>query len=649
MNEIDLQQSPPIVSAPSRVRQVFKFIGIFLLVVLISAVVIFGASAAYVSFYNDRVYPGVYVGAYHLGGSTAEEVKKFIEDLNNRLAKEGVAFNAKSARAESSFKINAVSDSDSAGEIIAFDGAGLAKISLIVGRDGEWYEKLFFPLFLRFQKIHLFVPVTVNDSAVTEILHDNLKKLSDDPRDANILFHNWPDGQMEIIPEIAGQSFDILAIITKIKTDLSQLRFNIIELTPIYFDPAITLKDIQLITTRVSDILDYGSLSLNYIDPQTKARREWIISSRQLGEWLRVKKDDAGAVIFSLDKDLAGEYLNNLRLSVDVPARDAKFEMENGKAKEFQTSRTGLRLDLEKTYTDLSKAVEARNYHPSAVSKTVGLTVAVEEPKVQMASVNNLGIEGVLGVGVSSFVGSHVNRIKNIANAVKLLNGVLIKPGEEFSTLRFGGPFVEENGYLPELVIKGNEIKPEVGGGMCQIGTTVFRMAMNAGMDITQRRNHSLVVHYYADPVNGNPGTDATVYEPSLDMKFINDTGSYLLLQTEMDYKKQELVFTLWGRLDGRKGWYTHPEVSKWIPPGEPQEKISDTLKPGEKKCQDAYKGAVANFTYSRVTTSGVKIDREFESFYRPLQQICLMGATSTVAGGNNIDIPVKLESPLVE
>ena len=186
-----------------------------------------------------------------------------------------------------------------------------------------------------------------------------------------------------------------------------------------------------------------------------------------------------------------------------------------------------------------------------------------------------------------------------------------------------------DNGYLPEQVIKGREIKPEIGGGMCQIGTTLFRMAMNSGMDVTQRRNHSLVVSYYADPVNGNPGTDATLYEPDLDLKFINDTGRHLLLQTDIDYKKQQLVFTLWGNPDGRSGSYTHPLVSRWIPAGDQEQILVDdgALKPGEKKCQTAFRGAVASFTYTRVTPQGEKIERGFDSYYRPLPKICLVGA----------------------
>jgi vancomycin resistance protein YoaR len=175
-------------------------------------------------------------------------------------------------------------------------------------------------------------------------------------------------------------------------------------------------------------------------------------------------------------------------------------------------------------------------------------------------------------------------------------------------------------------VIKGDKIVKEVGGGMCQIGTTLFRMAMNSGMDITERRNHSLVVSYYADPVNGNPGTDATVYDQVLDLKFINDTGNYLLLETEMDTLKEELRFTLWGKSDGRSGSYTHPEVLKWIPTGPARIVETTTLAPGKKVCQGAFPGAVAKFTYTRITPTGETIERVFDSYYRALPSICTVG-----------------------
>jgi len=353
---------------------------------------------------------------------------------------------------------------------------------------------------------------------------------------------------------------------------------------------------------------------------------------------VETRRDEDNNVIFALNADKVKGYLDTtIRPHVDVGAQEAKFEMENGKVKEFIASRTGLNLNTQKTYHDVDTAFRARNYEPDSAIKTVGVTVDISEPKVKTADVNNLGITEIVGVGVSDFSGSSADRIKNLTTAVNRLNGTLIRPGEEFSTNKYAGPYDTESGFVPEKVIKGREIKKEVGGGMCQIGTTLFRMAMNTGLPITERHNHSLVVHYYEDPVNGNPGTDATLYDPNLDLKFLNETDSYMLLQTSIDYKKLQLTFTLWGKPDGRKGSYTHPTVSKWFPAGRTEEYyLTDgTLKPGVKDCQIAYKGANASFMYTRVTPQGETIEQKFDSYYRPLPSICMIGAApGTCPGG---------------
>jgi vancomycin resistance protein YoaR len=213
---------------------------------------------------------------------------------------------------------------------------------------------------------------------------------------------------------------------------------------------------------------------------------------------------------------------------------------------------------------------------------------------------------------------------------VKKLHGVLIKPGEIFSTLEHLEPFTLDAGYVPELVIKGTQLKPEIGGGLCQIGTTLFRMAMEGGMPIVERRNHSLVVQYYGDLRNGNPGTDATIFDPWPDFKFTNDTGHHVLIQTDMDEKTGELAFTLWGTSDGREASYSAPTVKRWIPHGETKFIETDKLPPGEQKCQHAFPGAEASFTYTRKLPDGTTEDRVFESYYRPLPEICLVGVAAS-------------------
>jgi len=416
---------------------------------------------------------------------------------------------------------------------------------------------------------------------------------------------------------------------------LSALELSPVTLYKKEYSPSVFSANAASIAPKLDSIFDYGDLNLSYINSQSGAKEDWNIPSSIYSSWLQVRKADNGDFVFGLGKAQVENYLETLRPLIDKPAQNARFSMQNDKVTEFQASQTGVSLDSDKTYSDLDTIFVGRNYNISGMPKTVIISVDIVNPDVEMSGISNLGVTDVLGVGISTFKDSHTNRIKNIANAVKRLNGILIKPGEEFSANKYAGPYTAENGFLPEQVIKGDTIKPEVGGGMCQIGTTLFRMAMNSGMDITERRNHSLVVSYYADPVNGNPGTDATLYEPDVDFRFMNDTGSYLLLQTAIDYQKQQLTFTLWGRSDGRKGWYTHPLVSKWIPAGDPKTVVvtDGSLKPGEEKCQGAFRGAIASFTYSRITSSSEKIDRVFQSYYRPLPKICMAGSTSTPSG----------------
>lgn len=617
---------------PKPHRRLVRVLGWGTLSVSLIILVVTVIAAVYWKVFEDKIYPGVYLSSNHLGKLSQNEAVSYFESLNNRLSKEGINLVVKKTDGtEASVHINNVLASDDSLALVEFDSQAMSKSMFQTGRIGAWWQKLYSPLYYLLANKKIPASFLVNEVYLTDVLKTNLATFVDKANNANIQIVNWSTGQYTVVPERAGQDFVYPDLINKIKNELGQLSFSPIVVSPQPFSPTVSVDEVRQAGELVSTVLGYGNLSLNFVDPQTNVRRNWDITQDDLSQWVIVKKDTNGQLILSLDIDKTKKYLDGLRLEVDKPAQGAKFVIENNKVKEFQVSQSGLTLDIEKTFTDLVVAFEDRSYHPGQAVKTVSLTVVAEEPNIKMSEVNDLGIEEIMGVGVSSFVGSHTDRIKNIANAVKRLNGVLIQPGEIFSANKYAGPFTLENGFLPELVIKGREIKKEVGGGMCQIGTTLFRMAMNTGLDITERRNHSLVVNYYADPVNGNPGTDATLYDPILDLKFLNDTGHYLLLQTVADYKKMELVFTLWGKSDGRKGWYSHPIVSKWIPPGKAEDVVSEKMKPGQKECQAAYTGAVASFKYTRITPAGEQVERVFDSYYRPLPKICLVNKADYV------------------
>ncbi|MBI2038028.1 MAG: VanW family protein [Candidatus Magasanikbacteria bacterium] len=610
--------------------------GIFLFVI----VILFSGSWAYARLYKGRIYPGVYLGSHHFGGLTRQEAKDFIENFNNRMVKENLDFNFSKDNGAQNFKLSVVSVDDSSVEMVRVDSDSSADKLMAAGRSNNFFTNVLRPIRILFSKFKGKADVAIEDRFISS-LEDYLTPFSDMPRNANVKITDLSALAYSVEKEKSGYVFDYEELRSRLQDQIFMLSLAPLTVNKKQFNPDVFEPDLAPLIPKLGEIFNYGDLGLNYTDPQTGAKRDWSIGPTIYSQWLEARREN-GEPVFALNREKVKSYLETLRPDIDVPAKDAKFVMENDKVKEFQAHQSGISLNEEKTYHDLDAIFRERNYRPAELAKTITVSTDIVEPNILISNLNDLGIMEIVGVGLSTFRDSHTNRIKNIANAVKRLNGTLIKPDEEFSANKYAGPYTTANGFLPEQVIKGNKITPEVGGGMCQIGTTLFRGAMNSGMPITERRNHSLVVGYYADPVNGNPGTDATLYEPSVDFKFKNDTGNYLLLQTSIDYKKQELVFTFWGKSDGRKGSYTHPKVSKWIPVGEPQEVVVTTLKPGERKCQNAFRGAVASFTYTVINPAGEKIERVFDSYYRPLSQICMVGAplaTTTPAADAPLEV----------
>ena len=251
--------------------------------------------------------------------------------------------------------------------------------------------------------------------------------------------------------------------------------------------------------------------------------------------------------------------------------------------------------------------------------------------KINNETINDLGIKEIIGTGHSSFRGSPKNRRHNIRTGAEAVNGTLIKPGEEFSLIKTLGEINKETGYLPELVIKDNKTIPEYGGGLCQIGTTLFRATIASGLPVTQRRNHSYRVSYY-EPA----GTDATIYDPWPDYRFINDTKKHILIQYRIE--GDDLYFDFWGTKDGRIATSTYPTIYNITRPE--AEKIIETLdlKPGEKKCTEhAHNGADAYFDYKvEYSKNNPPLDKEdekdliretrFKSHYSPWREVCLLG-----------------------
>jgi len=320
------------------------------------------------------------------------------------------------------------------------------------------------------------------------------------------------------------------------------------------------------------------------------------------------------------------EMLQSLAEGIDVAPQDALFQFEKGKVTTFRTSSPGKKLDTAKTKDTIVAYLEqlGSNDNPPA-SIPVNLPVEPVEPRVTTENSNQFGITELLAVGSSKFAGSIAGRVHNIELAASKLNGRLIAPGETFSFNDAIGDISAATGYQPAYIIKEGRTVLGDGGGVCQVSTTLFRAAMKTGLPIVERNAHAYRVSYYEQ--DSGPGLDATVYSPSYDLKFTNDTPNYILIQTKLDIANYSLAFEMYGKNDGRKAEISKPVILSQMEPPPDLNQDDPTLPKGTVKQVDwkAW-GARVTFDYT-VTRGGEEIFKKtYLSNYKPWQAVFLHG-----------------------
>ncbi len=166
--------------------------------------------------------------------------------------------------------------------------------------------------------------------------------------------------------------------------------------------------------------------------------------------------------------------------------------------------------------------------------------------KINDPVLNHYGIKEVVSLGVSDFSGSSWSRVQNIKAAMKKFDGIVIPAGEKFSFNQILESVNPEDGFVKEKVVLNGEGTYALGGGVCQLSTTVYRAALNAGLPINERRAHTYAYDKYLPY-----GLDATIYLGAQDLVFTNDMTTDLLVKPYIDGNK--LVVALYGTQDGRE------------------------------------------------------------------------------------------------
>lgn len=316
-----------------------------------------------------------------------------------------------------------------------------------------------------------------------------------------------------------------------------------------------------------------------------------------------------GIITPSLDADLKA-FLAGL----PQEAQDARFENLGDSWAVVQ--RNGLKVDQAQTRAHVLAALK----DPNAVKASVVISGQVA-PKRTLDFFAARGITAHLGTGETNYFGSSRARMTNIHVGARNFQDRLFE-GKTFSFNQFVGPVNTQNGYVTGLVIAGERTANGVGGGICQVSTTVFRTLYGAGLPILERRNHSYQVHYY-DP----QGLDATIYQPQQDLKFANDTGGPLWFQAEWDDQEARLSIHVFGRARDFDVQIGAPKtLSSTAAP--PDRIIRDASLPaGQRRQVDwAAPGAVIEVTRSFVRGGQTFKQDTLRSSYRPWPNIFLVG-----------------------
>ena len=416
------------------------------------------------------------------------------------------------------------------------------------------------------------------------------------------------DGKSFVLhPSQTGRSLGGLDLASSFAPDFQERRTQAVELPLAETKPAVETEAVQRVIELTEKLLR-GEVLLS------AAGKTWTIDRAVLSRRLGLKAGASGPEpeVELRREDFAG-LMEEIARSVAVPPVEPKlrFDAESETFKFLTPPESGLAVDVEGLWSGIKQGLlqgESR----------VSVPVRAVQPLLVGATPSSLGLDQVFGVGASFFQGSSRNRAHNIQVGSKILDGVVVAPGETFDFNTSLGPVTYDAGFVDGLIIIANRTLQGIGGGLCQVSTTMFRAAFMAGLPVGERWQHIYRVLYYEQGPGNPPGFDASVFQPDLNMTFVNDTEGFLMVKTELDASKSRLRFMLMGRAPKRR-----VDMTSWrgaaVAPPPPVVVPNPELKPGERKQTEyAVAGMKAGVARKVLQDGKPLFEDEYVSNFRP-------------------------------
>ena len=579
-----------------RVAKKYKWV---FLSVSLPLILLFLTILGFSLFYRNRIFPGVYVVGIKASGMTTDELQTAL--IKAVVFPEKLVVFAK----EKSFDL-------SLHEIgFGYDYDKTVKSAYSLYRSENFLLNFLYNLQSPFQKREVNLVINIDEEKLNEYLQVVSSQVAVEPIYPNVVYQ---EARVVVNKGVAGEDIDPKAIKKKLENKLSRRDYSRVELPLKNIDPTISDDEAGRLQERAEKLIG-KTLNLSY------EYTNIVLKEDDLFKLLDPHKSYNGENIL--------EFTNKeVALKVNREPQNAVFQFENGKVIEFTPAKNGITVN---TQLFKDQLIEKLTFLETSEEKTSTLNVPVQTapPSITTEQVNNLGIKELLGSGVSTFRGSIPGRVFNIGHAASKLNGVLVPPGETLSFNSAVGEVSTLTGYKQAYIIKDGMTVLGDGGGVCQVSTTLFRAALNAGLPIEERRAHSYRVAYYEQ--NSAPGLDATVYAPTTDLKIKKDTPGHILVQTIFKPEEVTLIFEIYGTSDGRVATITKPVITSVSAPPEDLYIDDPTLPIGQIKQID-YKawGAKVVFDYEVDRNGETIYEKKFVSNFRPWQAKFLRGTGPT-------------------
>lgn len=572
---------------------------------------------AYESKHADSIYPGVSVGGVDLSNLTVGQAVQKLKAQSDYSTRGKLLFTYGELRwlytpAQLGY---------------AIDPYVSAEKAFAVGRDASLTRNLKAQFSSAWQGVRVGPTATYDQRQAYAVLQQVASQVDKPVVEAQITLNGT---DVQVTPGQSGRSVDISATLRLLDEMLLRESDGAVPLVVTEQQPEI--MDAQAAGELAREILSQPfALQM----PEGYANLgPWVIEPADLAKLIQIERSDleSGAEYkITLNQQAINNYLARLAPAVRTEPVNARFIFNDDtrQLEVIQSATIGQSLNLEASVQTVLDALQSGAHSAQLVMEHVDPAVKDD------ATAESLGITELVIAETSYFYGSDDARIQNISAAAKSFHGLLIPPGATFSMASQLTDISLENGYAEALIIVGGETVKGVGGGVCQVSTTLFRTAFFGGFPIVERHAHAYRVGYYEQRANGGrdtnlAGLDATVYVPLVDLKFVNDTPYWLLMETYL--RGYSLTWKFYSTSDGRSVQWDTTGVTNVQAPPEPLYRENPELPSGTIKQVDwAVEGASVYVTRNVYRGGALYFSDSFRTDYIPWQAIYEYGPGTDV------------------